>query len=352
MHALNPLANFIITPELLRLVAEVDEFKGRWQAAGNLAPERLSRLKKIATVESVASSTRIEGVALTDQEVERLLSGLRTTSFRSRDEEEVAGYADVMEMVFAMWAEMPISENVVRQLHGMLLRHSSKDERHRGHYKAVPNHVEAFDANGHSLGVVFQTATPFETPYKVAELFEWFARATASTEHHPLMLTAVFVVRLLAIHPFHDGNGRLSRVLTTLLLLKAGYAYVPYASLERVIEENKDLYYLSLRRAQATQDKGEAQLGEWIVFFLRSLATQKRTLERKLANEHLMAPLPALSEHILRAARDHGRVTVLGLVELTGANRATVRNHLRELVATHVLELRGRGRGSWYQIAS
>ena len=349
MHALDPLANFAITPELLRLVAEVDEFKGRWQAAGNLAPERLSRLKKIATVESVASSTRIEGVVLTDQEVERLLSGLSTTSFRTRDEQEVAGYADVMEMVFATWAEMPVSENVVRQLHGMLLRHSSKDERHRGHYKTVPNHVEAFDATGHSLGVVFQTATPFDTPFRMAELFEWFARGTAAGEHHPLLLVGVFVVRLLAIHPFQDGNGRLSRVLTTLLLLKAGYAYVPYASLERVVEENKDQYYLSLRRAQATQDKGEAQLGEWILFFLRSLATQKRTLERKLASERVMAPLPALSEHILRVANEHGRATILGVVELTGASRGTVRNHFRELVAANVLELHGRGRGAWYK---
>ena len=349
MHALDPLANFVIPAELLRLVAEVDEFKGRWHAAGNLAPERLSRLKKIATVESVASSTRIEGVVLTDREVERLLSGLSTTSFRTRDEQEVAGYAEVMETVFAMWAEMPITENVVRQLHGMLLRHSSKDERHRGHYKTVPNHAEAFDGHGHGLGGVFQTATPFDTPFKMTELFDWFARATSAAEQHPLLLVAVFVVRLLAIHPFQDGNGRLSRVLTTLLLLKAGYAYVPYASLERVVEENKDNYYLSLRRAQATLDKGEAQLGEWILFFLRSLTTQKRTLERKLASERVMAPLPALSEHILRSAREHGRVTVLGIVELTGATRATVRNHLRELVANNVLELHGRGRGAWYQ---
>ena len=346
---MDPLRSFVISPEVLLLVAEVDEFKGRWQALGNLAPERLSVLRKIATIESVASSTRIEGVQLSDQEVERLLAGLGRRSFGTRDEQEVAGYADVMDMIFGMFPEMPLTENVIKQLHGMLLRHSTKDERHRGHYKTVPNHVEAFDDTGRSLGVIFQTATPFETPFRMSELVAWTLDELERRTHHPLLVIGTFVVRFLAIHPFQDGNGRLSRILTTLLLLKAGYAYVPYASLERVVEENKDLYYLALRRAQSTQDKDESLLGEWLTFFLRCLAAQKRSLAAKLDRERLIAPLVELQEQILRIAREHGRVTVRSAVALTGAKRNTVKKHLLLLVAANHLRSFGEGRGVWYE---
>lgn len=346
-----PFRNFTITPELLRLVAELDEFKGRWQAIGNLAPERLAVLRRIATVESVASSTRIEGAQLTDQEVERLLSGLGRRAFASRDEEEVAGYADVMELVYASWLDMPFTENLVKQLHGLLLRHSNKDERHRGRYKTVPNHVEAFDAAGMSLGVVFQTASPFDTPRLMEAVVAWTNHALAEGEYHPLLVISVFIVRFLAIHAFQDGNGRLSRVLTTLLLLRAGYAYVPYSSLERVVEENKDTYYLSLRRAQGTLDRDEASLGDWILFFLRSLKAQKDNLERKVARERIMVTLSPLAEQLLRVAREHGRLNLRDAVHFSGANRNTVKAQLRALVDAHQLVIRGRARGTWYEPA-
>lgn len=346
---MNPFEHLRISPEILRLVAELDEFKGRWQALGNLAPERLAVLRRIATVESVASSTRIEGAQLTDQEVEHLLSGLGRRSFGSRDEEEVAGYADVMELVFSSWTDMRFSENLIKQLHGMLLRHSSRDERHRGKYKTVPNHVEAFDATGASLGVVFQTATPFDTPRMMESLTTWTQRSLADAEYHPLLVIAAFIVRFLAIHAFQDGNGRLSRVLTTLLLLRAGYLYVPYSSLERVIEENKDTYYLSLRRAQGTLDKDEAHLSDWILFFLRSLKSQKDSLECKLARERVMVTLSPLAEQLLRVARDHGRLTLRDAVVFSAANRNTVRAQLRALVEANQLVLRGRARGAWYE---
>src|SRR5512136_3058491 len=141
---MNPLGKLHISPEILRLIAELEEFKGRWQALGQLAPERLSLLRRVATIESVGSSTRIEGARLSDEEVERLLSGATTHSFRSRDEEEVAGYAEAMELVFESFAAISLTENHLKHLHGTLLRHSRKDERHRGHYKTRPNQVEAF----------------------------------------------------------------------------------------------------------------------------------------------------------------------------------------------------------------
>lgn len=218
-----------ITPELLRLIAELDEFKGGWNSIHALTPERLSALRHVATIESIGSSTRIEGVTLTDKEVEALLGRLGTESFKSRDEQEVAGYAEVMEALFQNYELIPLTENYLMQLHSMLLRHSPKDERHRGQYKKLNNHVEAFDSTGKSLGVIFQTATPFETPRRMEALVRWTSSVLDDRSIHPLLAVGVFIVVFLAIHPFQDGNGRLSRILSTLLLLKAGYAYVPFA---------------------------------------------------------------------------------------------------------------------------
>ncbi len=223
-----------ITPEMLSLISEIDEFKGAWRALGTLAPERLSALRRVATIESIGSSTRIEGSKLSDREVERLLSNLEIKAFTNRDEQEVAGYAEVMETVFASWPEIAITENHLRQLHRDLLRYSEKDEPHRGHYKTASNSVAAFDAEGNQVGIVFETATPFDTPRLMAELLAWFNATIQDNALHPLLAIGIFVVVFLEIHPFQDGNGRLSRVLTTLLLLRAGYAYVPYSSLESI----------------------------------------------------------------------------------------------------------------------
>ena len=153
--------------------------------------------------------------------------GVKTFSFRTRDEQEVGGYAETMETVFSSFREIPLTENFIRQLHGMLLKFSTKDERHRGDYKKFPNHVEAFDAEGKSQGVIFQTASPFQTPALMKELVEWTNKELNEKELHPLLIIGIFVLVFLQIHPFQDGNGRLSRILTTLLLLREGFAYVP-----------------------------------------------------------------------------------------------------------------------------
>jgi len=345
------LGRLSLTPAMLTSIGELDEFKGRWLSLGQLAPERLSALRRVATIESVGSSTRIEGSKLSDQEVDQLLSGIAIESFRSRDEQEVAGYAEVMELLFESFQEIPLSENHIKQLHGLLLKHSTKDERHRGHYKTLPNQVEAFDADGQSVGVIFATASPFDTPRLVEELLAWTRQALQAGEQHALLVIAVFVVRFLAIHPFQDGNGRLARILTTLLLLRAGYAYVPYSSLERVIEENKDQYYLSLRHAQSTLDGDESRLEEWVHFFLRCLVSQKDVLKRRIERERLIAPLPPLSEALLQIAREHGRVTTATGTRITGANRNTVKVHLRNLVRAAHLVAHGRGKGTWYGVA-
>ncbi|MBI3525778.1 MAG: Fic family protein [Betaproteobacteria bacterium] len=340
-----------ITPDILSLIARIDEFKGAWRALGTLAPDRLSALLRVATIESIGSSTRIEGSKLSDRGVERLLSNLKIQSFTSRDEQEVAGYAKVMELVFTSWQDIAFTENHIKQLHQNLLAYGEKDAWHRGNYKTTSNSVVAFDESGAQIGVVFQTASPFDTPRLMTELVTWVQEERTAGHLHPLLIIALWVVVFLEIHPFQDGNGRLSRVLTTLLLLQAGYAYVPYSSMESVIEQSKEAYYLALRQTQATIRSDAPNWQPWLGFFLPSLNEQVRRLEKKVEREKLvLAALPELSLQIVEFAREHGRVTIGEVIKLTGASRNTLKQHFRALVVRGHLNQRGSGRGVWYAL--
>lgn len=340
-----------ITHEFLGLIADIDEFKGAWKALGSLAPERLCALRWVATIESIGSSTRIEGSKLSDSAVEKLLANLSIRSFATRDEQEVAGYAETIEQVFQSWEHIPLTENYIRQLHRDVLRHSDKDERHRGNYKTSPNNVVAFDENGQQIGIVFETAAPFDTPRLMRDLVEWTTGALETKNMHPLLFMGIFTVTFLAIHPFQDGNGRLSRILTTLLLLRCGYSYTPYSSLESVIENSKEGYYLALRQTQTTIRTKTPNWQPWILFFLRALHQQMKRLEKKLEKEHLLlAALPELSLRILEHVREHGRVTLKEMVILTGISRNTLKEHFRKLVQNRHLVMQGQGRGVWYRL--
>jgi Fic family protein len=294
-----------VTQELLALLSEIDEFKGAWRALGTIAPERLNALRRVATIESIGSSTRIEGSKLTDREVERLLGNLEIKRFSTRDEQEVAGYAAVMETIFLSWSDIHVTENHIKQLHRDLLQYSDKDERHRGEYKTLRNDVGAFDAESKMIGIVFETATPFDTPQQMTELVAWLNQARELRRLHPLLIVAVFIVVFLAIHPFQDGNGRLSRVLTTLLLLQAGYAYVPYSSLESVIENSK-------------------------------------------REKNALAALSELAVKILDYVRDQGRVTTRDMVREEGASPNTLKATFTSLVEKGLLVRHGAGRSTWY----
>ena len=340
-----------ITPEILTLIARIDEFKGAWRALGTLAPERLSALRRVATIESIGSSTRIEGSKLTDREVEKLLSNLAIQSFDSRDEQEVAGYAELMDLVFSSWEGIPFSENHIKQLHQILLRHSEKDSWHRGNYKTNSNSVAAFDEYGVQIGIVFETATPFDTPRLMGELIAWVQQQRETGHLHPLLVIALFIVVFLEIHPFQDGNGRLSRVLTTLMLLQSGYAYVPYSSLESVIELNKEAYYLALRQTQSSIRTEQPNWQPWLIFFLRSMSEQVTRLEKKVEREKIvLAAMPELSLLIVEFTREHGRVTIGDAIKLTNASRNTLKQHFRALVERGHLTQRGSGRGVWYEL--
>ena len=342
-----------ISHQVLTLVAEIDEFKGRWDELRTLSPERLRALRRIATIESIGSSTRIEGVRLSDREIEALLSRLQPRRLASRDEEEVSGYAEAMDLVFQSWQDLAFTENHLKQLHAVMLKFSSKDEHHRGQYKKLQNNVVAYDQEGREIGIIFETASPFQTPWEMEQLVAWTNRTLEEAGLHPLLTISVFVVRFLAVHPFQDGNGRLSRIVTILLLLRAGYAYVPYASLESVIEENKDVYYAALRKTQGTLKDERPDWEPWLDFFLRSMKKQKDNLAAKLRRESTLAPsLPPLSLAILKSLGEHGQLTISDLERLTGGNRNTLKVRLRELTRSQYIAKRGKGRATAYTLGA
>ncbi len=345
--AMLDLSTLTITSQLLKLIAEIDEFKGAWRLLQNQDPERLESLRHVATIESIGSSTRIEGSQLSDKEIETLLGNVGKQSFATRDQQEVAGYAEAMDMVFANYNDIPLTEYYIKQLHSDLLRHSNKDERHRGEYKKHTNHVEAFDAGGKSMGVIFETASPFDTPGQMQDLVRWTQTILEDKSQHPLVAIGIFNVVFLAIHPFQDGNGRLSRVLTTLLLLKSGYRYIPYSSMESIIERNKDAYYLALQRTQKTL-KSRPDWLPWLIFFLDALKRQKNHLDERLVQENPYANLLRESEQIMHYVDQHQRITTKEAVQVTGALRPTVKNRLSSLVSSGFLKRHGKGRGSWY----
>jgi Fic family protein len=341
-----------ITSELQLLIEKINSFNDAWPTIKhNMAPEQLKRLRHIATIESIGSSTRIEGAKLSDHEVELLLSGLNTQSFKSRDEEEIAGYGYVMEEIFASYEYIPLTENYIKQLHAMLLKYSLKDERHRGDYKKHSNNVEAFDTQGKSLGIVFETSSPFNTPREMEDLVHWANNTLNIHTIDPLVTIGIFIVLFLAIHPFQDGNGRLSRILTTLLLLKSGYSYVTYSSLETVIEHNQEGYYRALRKTQITIKTESIDFHPWLLYFLRSLCKQIDHLESKIKYEQAThASLPPLATNILNFIQSVNKATVSDIIQTTDASRSTIKKYLKLLVNQKYLTRHGQGRMVWYTV--
>ncbi|MCP3849146.1 MAG: Fic family protein [Gammaproteobacteria bacterium] len=349
------LTTLTITQELLKIIAELDRFNATWEVKSSHNPEYLTHLRHIATIESIGSSTRIEGVKLTDSEIEALLGKVGKQSFSSRDEQEVIGYAEVMETVFNNFQDIQITENYIKQLHRDLLRLSEKDRRHMGEYKKHSNSVEAFDTTGKSLGVVFETTSAFDTPVQMQELVYWTRETLEDKSYHPLIVIAVFNVVFLAIHPFQDGNGRLSRILVTLLMLKTGYSYIPYNSFESIIEKSKDSYYLALQRTQKTlfttkqEHQNETDWEPWLNFFFRSLKKQKEHLEVKTNQVEKYSSLSEESAVIMQYIEDNGRINLAKACELLpNAKKPTIKNRIKKLVEDGLIISHGKGRATFY----
>lgn len=340
--------NISITPEMLSIISRIDSFNASWKYMAGMEPERLKSLRKVATIESIGSSNRIEGNRLSDRDVEALLSRVGAESFATRDEQEVVGYARLMDELYDNFEILPLTENYIKQFHQILLSWSDKDMRHRGEYKNVSNSVMAYGSDGEELGVVFETSSPFETPEQMRYLVRWMNEAREEDLLHPLLLIGIFIVHFLAIHPFQDGNGRLSRALNALLLLKAGYSYIPYTSLETIIEESKEAYYRSLHQTQVSFKKEHPDYAPWLTFFLRSLLKQKQRLEQKISVKYT-ANLTPKELRIMDLFSNKPQWALREIVQATAMNINTAKKSLKSLVEKQNLALEGKGRNASYK---
>ncbi|MDR0683092.1 MAG: Fic family protein [Dysgonamonadaceae bacterium] len=272
--------DFRVNQRVLLLIGILDGFKGKWNIVEKWENRYLKELRRIATIESIGSSTRIEGATLTDKEVQELLENIRITKMQTRDEQEVVGYYEVLELIFDNYADLKLSESHIKQLHQLLLKYSHKDGRHRGCYKHLSNKVVATYPTGEQR-TVFATTEPALVESEMHELLEWVNEQLIAKEIHPLLIIALFVYEFLSIHPFQDGNGRLSRLLTTLCLLQNGYEFIQYVSFEKHVEQHKKAYYEALMSGQRNRNTGNEQISLWMLFFLESLKSLTEKLEQK-----------------------------------------------------------------------
>lgn len=332
-----------------RLVSQIDEMKGRWVGGANLNPRILDRLQRSVLVTSTGASTRIEGSSLSDQEVEKLMRGLSMQKLTTRDAQEVRGYYEVLKLVFDSAADMVFSENLVLQLHSQLLQYADKDQRHRGDYKHLENRVEMKDRSGKVVSVLFETTPAYLTPKATQELIEWTIQALRSSEHDKLLVISNFIIEFLKIHPFLDGNGRLSRVITNLLMIQAGYSYMPFASHEKLIEDTKADYYIALRRSQATFGTIHEDIEPWTTYFLKLLIEQSRQAVELLSAENvekLLSPNQLKVWEYLVTVSD---ATPGQIAADTGVARSTVSQAIDRLMKFNKIERIGQGRTTRYR---
>lgn len=339
-----------ITPEILKKISKLDEFKGLWQGGLKLSPQILGRLKRSVIITSSGSSTRIEGSQMNDEEVARLLRGLKTTPPQGRDAEEVAGYADLLGRIFDNWKNFKISESYILQFHQILLNYSKKDQIHKGRYKQSDNIVVARDDRGEEK-IIFRPTKPYLVKKEMDDIIYWTNLMLAENSLHPLLVMCNFVFEFLAIHPFIDGNGRLSRALTNLLLLQSGYSYIPYISLEEIIEVKKIEYYLALRAAQKNHKTDKEDIGPWIIFMLDVLIAQADKAGRLMRSADPHKLLSENQKQIYDLFNDNNELGVKELDQLLDKQipQATIKQSLARLVKLNLLERIGAGRGSRYK---
>ena len=272
--------DFTLQQTLIRLISSIDFFKGKWEAIPR-DQRYLHELKTMATIESIGSSTRIEGAKLTDAEIAELLKHIKISKLKSRDEEEVIGYYETLDIIFENFSDLSITESNIKQLHRLLLKHSSKDQRHKGEYKNLSNKVVANYPDG-TQRVIFNTTEPHLTAAVMSDLVSWMKNELNKKELHPLLITSIFIYEFLSIHPFQDGNGRLSRLLTSLLLLRSGYEFIQYISFENIVEKKKKQYYKALMEGQKDRNTKKENIESWVLFFLEAMMELTQKLETKI----------------------------------------------------------------------
>jgi len=338
-----------LSQEILQKITRIDEFKGLWKGSLRLSPQTLGRLKRSVLITSSGASTRIEGSKMSDADVARLLQGLKTIPPKGRDAEEVAGYADLLGRIFDNWKTLKITEGQILHFHKILLNFSQKDKTHKGRYKTTDNTVVMIKENGEEV-IIFNPTPPYLTKKEMDDVISWLNEENKKNSSHPLILIANFIFEFLAIHPFRDGNGRLSRALTILFLLKFGYTYVPYVSLDEIIEERKIDYYLSLRKTQSKHKTKKEDISPWLNFFLDALIEQIKRAQEIMAQDQ---PEKLLSENQLMIYQlfelDNLSISEINRQLKSAIPMATLKQSLARLVALKMIEKIGMGRGTRYK---
>jgi len=334
---------------ILSAIAKIDELKGQWIAGARLHPQVLGNLKQSVLITSTGASTRIEGARLSDEDIEKLMRGISIQKFRDRDVQEVKGYYELLVHVFDSWSTLHLNEGLIKSFHKELLKFVDKDESHRGEYKRKENKVIMIDEAGQSMGILFDTTPAYLTPTAMQELVEWTQGALVRKIQHPLLIIGSFLIEFLKIHPFEDGNGRLSRVLTNLLLLQAGYAYIPYISHEKLIEDNKPDYYMALRKSQKTFGTNYENLELWLSFFLEIILQQSKLAVGLITGERVETTLSKNQLAVWQYVQHKDEITIGDIVRDTGVSRATVKQVLVKLQGVSAIEMFGIGRGARYR---
>lgn len=331
--------------KLIKLISEIDRFDAHWTAIERREGQTLKELKSIATVRSVGASNRIEGNRMSDEEVDVLLQKIDITNLTDRDSQEVVGYFEVLDVISESYADISVTESHIKSLHNSLMKYSAKDEWHKGNYKLHSNAVEASFPDG-TREIIFQTTEAgFATEDAIRALLNWY---NSETEVHALIKVATFVYDFLSVHPFQDGNGRLSRLISTLLLLKNGYKWIQYVSFEHEIETRKSEYYHVLRSCQAQCPNEDVTV--WIQFFLNCLSNIQSQLLTKLQKSGMETQLLPKERSIYSIIQNRPNIQSGEIAERLAIPAPTVKRILSELVNRGLIEKQGNGRNVSYTI--
>lgn len=335
--------------QLMKQLSVIDSFKGNWEAVELKDSKHLKELRKIATIESIGSSTRIEGATLTDEEVEKLLKSVEIKKLTTREQQEVIGYYDALQIILDNYTDIELSERYIHQLHGVLLKHSAKDQNHKGKYKTLSNQVVANYPDG-TQRTIFRTTEPAMTAKEMEEVLAWTHERFAKKDMHPVMITAAFAYEFLSIHPYQDGNGRLSRLLTTLLLMKQDYGFVQYVSFEHIIEERKDDYYRALMEGQKNRYKKTEKIDKWVLFFLECMVTLIERLKVKYEQySKLKKDLNERQQSVLKFVKKKKKVRMSEVEEaFKDHSRNTLKKDMVYLVNEGLLMKTGERKGTRY----
>ncbi|MDO8269729.1 MAG: Fic family protein [Candidatus Levybacteria bacterium] len=330
-------------------IAKIDELKGRWITGAKLSPQVLGRLKRSVLITSTGASTRIEGSRLSDEDIERLMKGINIQKSTNRDKQEAQGYYELLENVFDSWKSLKFNESAIKHFHKELLKYVEKDKGHRGEYKKGENKVHMIDEAGNSVGILFDTTLAYLTPIQMQELVEWTIKVLKEEKYHPLLIIGNFLVEFLKIHPFSDGNGRLSRVLTNMLLLQKGYLYMPYVSHEKIVEDNKPDYYIALRRSQKTMGTKKESINPWLDFLFDIILEQSQMAVELLSKENIEKILSEKQLIVWQYIEKVKETNIRDILENTKVARPTVKQAVDALLKLKKVERIGLGRSARYR---